>query len=266
MSERKLTEEEISLLFEFCEFHNVRYYDVQVELVDHLASAIEDLWKTNPGMPFEEAVFTVGEKFGVDPYFQIDSESLLPPPSGWKKTESSGFATIVAAKEKELRRKYERLQWEYIREFFRLPKIILTLAVTFALFLVFRASSHDANVCLVLLGLYLLGLAGYLLFWYPRKFKLDLVPGKSFLLYNHFRLTSNNIIIIGIFPVSLSNILLGGANSSLFRLTLGNIPYCELLFAFLITFFGIITVVVSMYIPRRIKEDFTHEFLQFVKS
>lgn len=263
MNERKLTEEEINQLFEFCEFHNVRYYDVQVELVDHLASSIEDLWKINPEMPFEEAVFSVGEKFGVDPYFQIDSESLLPPPSGWKKTESSGFAAIVAAKEKELRRKYERLQWEYIREFFRLPKIILTLAVTFALFLVFRVSGNDTKVCLVLLGLYLLGLAGYLFFWYPRIFKLDLVPGKCFLLYNHFRLMRNNIIIIGLFPVSLLNILLGGANSSLFRLTLGNIPYCELLFAFLITLFGIITVVVSVYIPRRIKEDFTCEFSQF---
>jgi hypothetical protein len=266
MNERKLNEEEVSQLFEFCEFHNVRYYDVQVELVDHLASAIEDLWKTKPEMPFEEAVFTTGEKFGVDPYFEIDSESLLPAPLGLKKTESSGFAAIVAAKEKELRRKYERLQWEYIKEFFRLPKIILTLAITLTLFLVFRVSSHDAKVCLILLPIYVLGLAGYLFFWYPRKFKLDLVPGKSFLLYNHFRLMRNNIIVMGFFPVSLSNILLSGANSSLFRLTLGNIPYIELLFAFLITLYGIMVVVVSVYIPRRMKEDFTEQFPQFVKA
>jgi hypothetical protein len=266
MNERKLTNEEINQLFEFCEFHGVKYYDVQVELVDHLASAIEDRWKTNPEMPFEEAVFTVGEKFGVDPYFQMDSESLLPAPFGKSKSDTSGFTAIMAAKEKELRRKYEQLQWEYIKEFFRLPKIILTLAVASALFVVFRTSDHDAEICLILIAIYILGLAGYIVFCYPRKFKLDLIPGKSFLLYDHFRLLRNNIISLGSLPVSISGVLLNGSKSSLFWLTLGNIPYYELLFAFLITFFGIIVVVVSVYIPHRMKEDFTREFPQFVKN
>ena len=36
-----LTDEQIAALFAFCEKHLVRHYDLQVELVDHLANAIE---------------------------------------------------------------------------------------------------------------------------------------------------------------------------------------------------------------------------------
>lgn len=38
---KQLTEEQIADLFLFCEENGVRYYEVQIELVDHLASAIE---------------------------------------------------------------------------------------------------------------------------------------------------------------------------------------------------------------------------------
>src|SRR5665811_1137710 len=107
MTDRKLTPEQIENLFELCEFHNVRYYDVQIELVDHLASSIEALWETNPELPFEEAVFLAGEQFGVEPYFHVSYDSLLPPISGKCFNEKSGFEAIKEAKENELRRKYD---------------------------------------------------------------------------------------------------------------------------------------------------------------
>ncbi len=39
---RKITEQEINQIFDFTKKHYVEFYDVQVELVDHLANAIED--------------------------------------------------------------------------------------------------------------------------------------------------------------------------------------------------------------------------------
>ena len=146
MTERKLTLEQIDNLFELCEFHNVRYYDVQIELVDHLAAVIETLWETNPELSFEEAAYLAGEQFGIDPGFNVAYDSLLPPISGRTYIGESGFEAIKEAKEKELRRKYDRLQWKYIGEFFKLPKIILTLAITFALFFVFKFSNNDIAV------------------------------------------------------------------------------------------------------------------------
>ena len=82
MTDRKLTPGQIEELHEFCYFRTVRHYDVQVEIVDHLASAIEKIWETNPTLPFDEAMYQVGEQFGGD----------------------LGFATIKQEKEKALRK------------------------------------------------------------------------------------------------------------------------------------------------------------------
>ncbi len=53
---RKITEQEINQIFYFTKKHYVEFYDVQVELVDHLANAIEDQWKENSNISFEDAL------------------------------------------------------------------------------------------------------------------------------------------------------------------------------------------------------------------
>jgi hypothetical protein len=207
MTERKLTSEQIDNLFELCEFHNVYYYDVQIELVDHIASSIEALWETNPELSFEEAVFLVGEQFGIDPGFNVAYDSLLPTISGKTYIGESGFEAIKEAKEKELRRKYDRLQMKYIGDFFKLPKIILTLAITFALFYVFKLSNNDIAVSYCIQGFYILSLAIYLIFIYPKKFRLSIITGKSFLLYEQFRNIKRGAIGTGLSSVNLFALL-----------------------------------------------------------
>jgi hypothetical protein len=259
MIERKLTPEQIDNLFELCEFHNVNYYDVQIELVDHIASSIEALWETNLELSFEEASFLVGEQFGIDPGFNVAHNSLLPPISGKTYIGESGFEAIKEAKEKELRKKYDRLQWKYIGEFFKLPKIILTLAITFALFFVFKLSNNDIVVSYCIQGFYILFLAIYLIFIYPKKFRLSIITGKSFLLYEQFRNIKRGAIGTGL---SFFNIL------ALLRL---NPPFSnnfnwQLFVSFFITLSGITVAAICIDTPKRIKEDFTREFPQFVKS
>jgi len=259
MTDRKLTPEQIENLFELCEFHNVRYYDVQIELVDHIASSIEALWETNPELSFEEAAFQVGEQFGIDPGFNVAYDSLLPPISGKNYIGDSGFEAIKEAKEKELRRKYDRLQWKYIGEFYKLPKIILTLAITFAMFLIFRLSNNDIVVSYCIQGFYILSIAIYLIFIYPKKFRLDIITGKSFLLYEQFRNIKRGAIGTGL---SFFNIL------ALLRLNppFSNNFYWQLFVAFFITLSGIIVAAICIDTPKRIKEDFTREFPQFISS
>ncbi len=259
MSKRKLTPEEINQLFELCEFHNVHYYDVQIELVDHIASSIEALWETSPELSFEEAISMVVEQFGIDPGFNVAYDSLLPPISGKTHIGESGFEAIKEAKEKELRRKYDRLQWKYIGEFFKLPKIILTLAITFALFLVFKFSNNDIVVSYCIQGFYILSLAIYLIFIYPKKFRLSIITGKSFLLYEQFRNIKRGAIGTGVSSVN---------TLALLRLNppfLNNI-YWQLFVAFFITLCGIFVAAICIDTPKRIKTDFTREFPQFVKS
>lgn len=44
----KLNESQIEELYDFTRKHFVEYYDLQIELVDHLANGIESKWQENP--------------------------------------------------------------------------------------------------------------------------------------------------------------------------------------------------------------------------
>jgi len=49
----KLTTPQIEDLFKFTRKHFVYHYDVQSELVDHLANDIEEIWNEKPYLSFK---------------------------------------------------------------------------------------------------------------------------------------------------------------------------------------------------------------------
>lgn len=109
--DRHLTGNQIQQLYTFTERRYVEWYDVQTELVDHLANGIESQWQTNPSISFEHALTNEFKKFGL-----------------------FGFQDLVEEKGKALNKYYRKQVWFYLKEFFTLPKIILTLFLVWALF------------------------------------------------------------------------------------------------------------------------------------
>ena len=103
---RKITEQEIKLLFDFTKKHYVEFYDVQVELVDHLANAIEEQWKENLKLSFEEALQIEFKKFGI-----------------------FGFTGLVEQKQAELHKYYNKMLWNELLQFISIPKVIVTIAL-----------------------------------------------------------------------------------------------------------------------------------------
>lgn len=103
---KKVSDEEIEKLYAFTRKHFVDYYDLQVELVDHLANAIEEKWQQWPHLSFDDALKAEFKKFGI-----------------------FGFTGIVEKRQLALQKKYNKLLWGYFKEFFRLPKIMLTIAL-----------------------------------------------------------------------------------------------------------------------------------------
>ena len=67
----KLSAEQIERLYQFTRQHYVEYYDLQTELVDHLANAIEEQWQKNPKLSFEEALQIEFKKFGVFGFMEV---------------------------------------------------------------------------------------------------------------------------------------------------------------------------------------------------
>ena len=68
---RKVTAEEIKRLYEFTRKHYVEYYDVQTELVDHLASGMESSWEEEPELGFEENLQREFKNFGVFGFMEV---------------------------------------------------------------------------------------------------------------------------------------------------------------------------------------------------
>jgi hypothetical protein len=51
----KLTQDDIHDLYVFTHKHNVEHYDLQTELVDHLANGIQQQWEKDSELSFEDA-------------------------------------------------------------------------------------------------------------------------------------------------------------------------------------------------------------------
>jgi len=242
MNERKLTEEHINDLFLFCKENNVKYYDVQIELVDHLSCAIESKWREKPALSYDEALWAVYDEFGA-----------------------SGFRKIISSKEKELEKKYNRLRWQYVGEFFRLPKIVLTILAILLLFVFFKATHFDYRFNLVALVLFIVASYVFVLLYLPRKIKMNVEEGKSFLQLEQFKICHRQIIYLASFPTM--NVFIWGHILQKHDFILSSyMLFWQLAAALFYVFLGIAIIVYGFYLPNRIKEDFTHEFPQFVNN
>jgi hypothetical protein len=60
-----LSKEEVNKLFKFVESKYVQYLDVQYEIVDHLASAIEEKQSKNSELSFEKALNKLYSEFPI---------------------------------------------------------------------------------------------------------------------------------------------------------------------------------------------------------
>lgn len=118
----KLTEKQIQQLYKFTQQHYVEHYDVQTELVDHLANDIEQIWTEKPTLTFEKARDVSFKKFGV-----------------------FGFMNVVEEKQKQMNKKYFKLILSFVKEWFKLPKVIITIML-FVLFYQLQEFSQAYNI------------------------------------------------------------------------------------------------------------------------
>lgn len=150
----KITKEQIEELYAFTRVHYVEYYDVQIELVDHMANDVEEICRNHPELSFEEAKNKSFKKFGV-----------------------FGFQDVVSAREKALRKKYLKLFWSFIQEWFQFPKVLFTLFLIAGVytFIGFQISNF---VIYSIVGLYITYL-GYRMFYWNRTYRKKIKQTKK---------------------------------------------------------------------------------------
>lgn len=117
---KTLTTEQIQALHTFVRKHYVEYYDIEIELVDHLANGIESQWTQDNTVEFEIALDREFKKFGV-----------------------YGFSDVVNLKEKSLYNHYTTLIFKEVLHFLHWPKIILTAGLYYVLYLMIAYLSQS---------------------------------------------------------------------------------------------------------------------------
>ncbi|HSO87886.1 MAG TPA: hypothetical protein VLQ91_15120 [Draconibacterium sp.] len=232
--DKKLTEEQVTKLFAFCREHFVYHYDLQMELVDHLASSIENQWAHQPELRFEIALNNAFGNFGI-----------------------SGFSKIKVEKQKELARKYNRLLWKYFLEFYRWPKMLMTLAGTMVLFTLLRMVNNIAWVIVPYFALLVISSLFYFYFVAPKKLKIQIVPGKKFMLLEYVNQIQMAVVLLSQTPIAAYNI------SRVFHVYSINQPWVLLLISFLIISLNIILYGQFFFVPEKIKEHFKEQFPEF---
>ena len=128
----KINQTQIDQLYLFTRQHFVEYYDLQTELVDHLANAIESQWQVVPTRTFDEALQIEFKKFGV-----------------------FGFGEVVEKRQLALEKKYRKIVWGHFKNFFRLPQIIGTFSAVGILYLILKISPFSELIYMFILTLLL---------------------------------------------------------------------------------------------------------------
>ena len=111
----KLTNTQIQELYKFTRKHFVYHYDVQTELVDHLANDIENIWEEHPKLSFQDAQDKSFKKFGI-----------------------FGFMDVIEAKQKQMNKRYWKIILRFAKEWFSIPKIVVTVSIFFTFFMLLQ--------------------------------------------------------------------------------------------------------------------------------
>lgn len=233
---KQLTPQQIEHLHSFCEKHYVPYYDLQVELVDHLASSIENRWDNEPNIGFEQALNDTYKEFGI-----------------------SGFGRVCMAREKELVREYRRMLWNYVGEFFKLPKIILTIALSALLFFLFQSTEKDSLIVATYLLLIVAFMILYFVHIYPLHLKIKPKDNKKLLIVQALNKMQAGITTT---PIAIFNtaFLINENIANTFNL------WIESAIAIFISISIIVIFAFLIYLPHKIKNHFEKQFPQLVTS
>jgi len=111
----KLSENQIQELYKFTRKHYVYFYDVQTELVDHLANDIEEIWQAQPDLSFQIARDKSFKKFGI-----------------------FGFMDVIESRQKAMNKRYAKILWRFFKEWFTLPKLLITLSIFLSFFFLLK--------------------------------------------------------------------------------------------------------------------------------
>ncbi|MCF8713658.1 hypothetical protein JM658_02370 [Joostella atrarenae] len=134
-----LTSEEIKELYAFTRKHYVEWYDLQTELVDHLANGIELQMEQNSELSFKDALQTEFKKFGV-----------------------FGFMDVVEERKKALGKRYLGFIKNEFLDYFKWPEFVKFLTIWGALYTAFYFTEKKYILIFGLITTFFIGIVFFM--------------------------------------------------------------------------------------------------------
>ncbi|MGB7842051.1 MAG: hypothetical protein WBL21_04630 [Salinimicrobium sp.] len=216
---KKLDENQVEKLYKFTSRHYVKYYDVQTELVDHLASGIEEQWREDPEITFENALQKEFRKFGV-----------------------YGFSDVLGKRQWAMEKRYFKIIW---RESILLLKDSKILGPVVLLFILsYQLLSFETGSTILFLTFFIL-VIGLLLKFHIKMQAITRKMEKGERVYLLEAVMSNTGSFFSVIwlPFHILNLTSSYGNF-----------YWQLLMSFLITMVAFAGYVCYFYLPKKKEE------------
>ncbi len=233
---KKLTEEQVAKLFAFCQKNEIYAFDLQIEIVDHLASSIEEQWQGNPELTFGWALKNALDKFGKTRLKKLEHKLR-----------------------RQLKQNFNRILFSYLLEYFRWPKIVITVIVFLSIFTLLQFTNNNFRILLFISIPVSLFSIYYHFFIFPKKFDINITNNKTFELIDYLKNINARIGSVAQLPF----ILLIASNDAGMRSS--NTIKMEILIAFLFSLLLVFFYGHFFFLPQKIREYFFRNYSEFAK-
>ena len=128
---KNLSAEELRFIDGFCKKKDIKYVDLRIELVDHLAELVLARQEKFPNENFKDAFYAVYKSYGI-----------------------FGFLDVAQEHESQMQKRYWREIWRYTKQWLTPPKVVLTFALSIGLYFIldtFEALRYPSLILLLAL-------------------------------------------------------------------------------------------------------------------
>lgn len=150
----KLTTQQIEYVENYIISKDIKWYELQIELTDHMVTSMEEFWRKDPELTFHQVKQYAEDTFG-----------------------RKGFKAIEEERTQILKREFRKTQWKMITAYLKFPKIFACLL---ALIISYKLSFYFDKPVKFISALFVFLLALYIPFMYS-YFKNRKINGKRFL-------------------------------------------------------------------------------------
>ena len=166
----KLTAEQVQYISIYVNSFDIKWYELQVEITDHMVTSMEEVWEKDPELTFHQVKQYAENKFIGD----------------------SSFKSIQEERKRILQKEYRKVQWKMIIEYLKFPKIFGSILLGF---LAYQVSFYfeEPHEFIFRLNLLLLALSIPFMYSWIKNQKIN---GKRFLAIN----SQNFYVSVIIFP------------------------------------------------------------------